>query len=70
MWGGEQVAEIVLQTNEYANEIEWRINGNEDDDNGCSNSRGSYLSARTYTSWCCLPEGDHQVTCIDSYGGI
>ena len=52
--------DIKTVTKAWGNEVSWTF--------GKCKSSQRYDSRRTYTTNCCLPKGEHTLTCKDSYG--
>jgi len=58
--GGQQVVNWELTTTSWAKEMGFQIGDN------CAGS--GFQDDSTYTGTCCLPDGNHDVTCTDRYG--
>jgi len=55
------VSSVTMHTRRWGNEISWRI-----ENSGCSGGAIRDHTSQTYD--CCLPEGNFQVVCMDTWG--
>ena len=55
-------------TKKWANEISWSVGSCKSTGRHTCTANGGYFDNMNFTQPCCLPPGDHQLTCNDCYG--